>query len=166
MNALSDNPLETELEVPPALHLAFALGWASASDGVLPQIPELIAQWLQAPKVDLVLTNGDGDPHHEFTYEQPTTADQPRLMSETAAYQAQRSLGRHLKMNLAVYTEPGLALMPAQSRALDQFMALLQPALQCSLVLQHDRNVLGQHFELLSDREWEVCGGLEGSQSE
>jgi DNA-binding CsgD family transcriptional regulator len=146
---------------------AFVCGWASADESHLPAIVEAMARWFKLSSVQVAVVNWKEDLVRRYVYPasaSPEPESQPT--TELSYYKLERPLSRALTVQLKIDAASFAALPPSDLEALHQVAHLINVALEHTLVHQHDRGALGENFDALSEREWEVCMALEGPDGE
>jgi DNA-binding CsgD family transcriptional regulator len=137
----------------------YGLGWACADQAHIPALPEALALLLDVPAVRLVITRAEAEVC-AYAYRKAGEVDEivelPTVEVALGAFRLHLTLG----------TVDGAELTPVQKDSLRKALDLMRMGLECILVMQADRITLGEPFNGLSDREWEVCKALEGPLGE
>ena len=167
MNLTSAHANDKSEDLRRLLCAAFVCGWASADESHLPAIVEAMARWFKLSSVQVAVVNWKEDSVRRYTYPpNPTAPTDPQPTTELSYYKLERPLSRALTVQLKIDAASFAALPPSELEALHQVAHLINVALEQTLVHQHERAALGDNFDALSDREWEVCMALEGPEGE
>lgn len=149
------------LEIDP-LATAFLCGWACADEAHLAALPETIVESLGVDFATIeILPLVGKETRHSFP-----AATAPTEVDEAGTFEYSTSLGSNTTLRLYACMGGGRRLLAGHRQVLQRIAQLARQTLECVLITQHDRQALGNGFELLSDREWEVCRALEGTDSE
>jgi DNA-binding CsgD family transcriptional regulator len=159
--ALRGNEVVMEsLQLDP-LAAAFLCGWACADEAHLAALPETIVESLGVDFATIeILPLVGKETRHSFPDAAPTEID------EAGTFEYSTSLGNSTTLRLYACMAGGRRLLAGHQQVLKRIAQLARQTLECVLITQHDRHALGNGFELLSEREWEVCRALEGTDSE
>lgn len=148
------------LEIDP-LATAFLCGWACADEAHLAALPETMVESLGVDFATIeILPLVGKETCHSFPAAPPADVD------EAGTFEFSTSLGNNTTLRLYVCIGGGGRLLAGHQQVLKRVAQLARETLECVLITQHDRHALGNGFELLSEREWEVCRALEGTDSE
>ncbi|HUO07968.1 MAG TPA: LuxR C-terminal-related transcriptional regulator [Phycisphaerae bacterium] len=85
---------------------------------------------------------------------------------ETRIFETSQPLGRELTLQIRVDAGPGGSLSNEKKETLRHAIRLIHAALERIFVQVKDPQQLGQAFQRLSGREWEVCLALESPHGE
>jgi DNA-binding CsgD family transcriptional regulator len=148
------------------LKVAFLVGWCAGDEMHLPRVPEMICRGLGASAASISVTYTNGRQSRVYQYPAPVASvggEAASTLGESASFHFTAPLGAIGTLTIAVDADP---FGSAEQHALTQLSSLLAQALTAVLVSQKSRQVLGEPFSNLTDREWEVLEALESADNE
>jgi DNA-binding CsgD family transcriptional regulator len=159
-SALSDVPCSDEV-----ITAAFMCGWACADEAHLGILPEALVGSLGVAFAEMKVVRPSGTVvHHQFKSRPEEKEAGDSDSARSISFEGPVGAGSVFQLGARVHEERELSARQLES--LRRIAALAQKAVATVLVRQHDRRELGNPFDLLSEREWQVCRALEGAESE